>query len=123
MRWDPFISILCVLNSQHGFNFPHFLCLLLLGIIFINLDPFEKIVIFLLLMKIIWLFYFALFCFTLYSQLSFPIVRPGLKFASSVQHIVKQTIQFYNYVPKMQLGKLTSIRCLVQGHPAGKIRF
>ena len=68
-------------------------------------------------MKIIWLFYSA------YSQLSFPIVRPDLTFASSVQHIVKQTIQFYNYVPKMQLGKLTSIRHLVQGYPAGKISF
>lgn len=117
MKWDPFISMLCMLNSQHGFNFPHFLCLLLLGIIFTNLDSFEKIVIFLLLMKIIWLFYFA------YSQLLFPIVRPDLTFASSIQHIVKQTIQFYNYVPKMQLGKLISIRCLVQGYPAGKTRF
>ena len=35
----------------------------------------------------------------------------------------EQTIQFYNYVPKMQLGKLISIRCLVQGYPAGKTRF
>ena len=49
MKWDPFISMLCMLNSQHGFNFPHFLCLLLLGIILINLDSFEKIVIFLVI--------------------------------------------------------------------------